>query len=123
MISGGFTAGSILTFTEAGEWLTCDMFYIDSLEFDPNCGTPVPGTEFLTLLENPYNVYNMQHTLEAKKLFKQHNYEAAANLWEGVKDKLEKHATRYGLEREKRDAINRHRKSKLLCSMGRFLLR
>ena len=111
MIGGGFIAGSILGFADAGQQSTCDMFYIDSLAFDPNRGTPEPGTEFLTLLENPYDVYNVQHTLEAEKLFKQHNYEAAANLWKGVRDKLEKHATRYGLETEKTDAVNHHRRA------------
>ena len=111
MIGGGFTAGSILTFTGGAGLPTCAMFYIDSLDFDPNRGTPIPGTEFLSLLESPYDVYNVQHTLEAGKLFEQHNYEAAANLWGGVKNKLEKHASRYGLEKEKRDAINRYRQS------------
>lgn len=111
MIGGGFIAGSILGFADAGQRSTCDMFYIDSLKFDPTRGTPEPGTEFLTLLENPYDVYNVQHTLEAKKLFDQHNYEAAANLWKDVRDKLEKNATRYSLETEKTDVINHHRKT------------
>ena len=111
MIGGGFIAGSILTFIDDGPRRTCDMFYIDSLEFDPDRGTPTPGTEFLNLLENPYDVYNVQHTVEAEKLFKQHNYETAATLWEGVKDKLEKHATRYGLETEKTDIVNHYRRA------------
>ena len=111
MIGGGFIAGSILTSIDDGQRRTCDMFYIDSLEFDPDRGTPTPGTEFLSLLENPYDMYNVQHTVEAEKLFKQHNYEAAANLWKGVRDKLEKHATRYGLETEKTDAVNHHRRA------------
>ena len=111
MIGGGFIAGSILTFIDDGPRRTCDMFYIDSLEFDPDRGTPTPGTEFLSLLENPYDVYNVQHTVEAEKLFKQHNYETAATLWEGVKDKLEKHATRYGLEKEKTDIVNHYRRA------------
>ena len=111
MIGGGFIAGSILGFADAGQRSICDMFYIDSLAFDPNRGTPEPGTEFLTLLENPYDVYNVQNIREAEKLFEQHNYEAAANLWEGVRDKLEKHATRYGLETEKTDMVNHHRRA------------
>ena len=100
MIGGGFIAGSILGFADAGQQSTCDMFYIDSLAFDPNRGTPEPGTEFLSLLENPYDVYNVQYTVEAEKLFKQHNYEAAAILWEGVDEKLGVYAKRYGLEKE-----------------------
>lgn len=111
MIGGGFIAGSILGFADAEQQRTCDMYYIDSLEFDRDRGTPTPGTEFLTLLENPYDVYNVQHTLEAEKLFNNHNYEAAANLWVGVRDKLEKRATHYGLEREKADVVNHHRRT------------
>ena len=111
MIGGGFIAGSILGFADSIRSSTCDMFYIDSLKFDSNRGTPEPGTEFLSLLENPYDVYNVQHTVEAEKLFKQHNYEAAAILWEGVKNELEKSATRYGLETEKTDAVNHHRRA------------
>ena len=111
MIGGGFIAGSILTFIDDGQRQTCDMFYTDSLAFDPNRGIPTPGTEFLSLLESPYDVYNVQSNLEAEQLFEQHNYEAAVNLWKGVRDKLEKHATHYGLEKEKTDVVNYHRKA------------
>ena len=111
MIGGGFIAGSILTFIDDGQRQTCDMFYTDSLAFDPNRGTPTPGTEFLSLLESPYDVYNVQTNLEAEQLFERHNYEVAANLWKGVRDKLEKHATHYGLEKEKTDVVNCHRKA------------
>ena len=95
MIGGGFTAGSIWS-----ESPKCDMFYVDSEEYDIAPGAPVPGTEFLSLLENPYNVYNVQSVREAEKLFEQHNYEAAANLWEGVEKKLGSHAKPYALEAE-----------------------
>ena len=101
MIGGGFTAGSILDFSDS-----IDMFYIDSLEYNPHRGSPKPGTEFLTQLENPYNVYNMQSVREAEKLFQQHNYEAAATLWDAVGGNLESHANRYGLE-EEQDAVQK----------------
>ena len=90
MIGGGFTAGSI--YSVAPE---CDMFYVDSLEYDSRRGTPIPGTEFLTQLDNPYDVYNVQSVGQAKELFKRHNYEAAARLWRSVRNKLYKHAKRY----------------------------
>jgi hypothetical protein len=108
MIGGGFTAGAILTFADSRRPAACDMFYIDSLEYDADSG-PVPGTEFLSMLENPYDVYNVQSIREAEKLFKNHNYEAAAVLWEGVEKKLESHATRYGLEAEKEETKNQRR--------------
>lgn len=111
MLGGGFIGGSILTFIDNGQRRTCDMFYIDSLDFDPKRGTPTPGTEFLSLLENPYDLYNVQSLGEAENLFATHNYEAAANLWKGVKTKLEKSAARYGLETEKTDVVNAHRRA------------
>ncbi|MDE0042452.1 MAG: hypothetical protein OXT74_10480, partial [Candidatus Poribacteria bacterium] len=88
MIGGGFTAGSILGIADS-----IHMFYIDSLEYDQHRGAPIPGTEFLSLLENPYDVYNVQTTQEAVALYSKHNYEAAAKLWEDIKDKLERCAT------------------------------
>lgn len=83
MIGGGFTAGSILDFSDS-----IDMFYIDSLEYDQHRGYPKPGTEFLSQLENPYNVYNVQTLQEAKKLFNAHNYDASVQLWEEAAKKL-----------------------------------
>ena len=80
MISGGFTAGSMAP--------KCDMFYIDSLEYDVRRGVPIPGTEFLSQLDNPYDVYNVQSVREAKKLFNKYNYAASVQLWEEVAEKL-----------------------------------
>ena len=90
MIGGGFTAGSI--YSVAPE---CHMFYVDSLEYDSRRGTPIPGTEFLSRLDNPYKVYNVQSVGQAKELFKRHNYEAAVELWDSVRDKLDCHSEQY----------------------------
>ena len=90
MIGGGFTAGSIYPLSPK-----CDMFYVDSSEYDPDRGAPIPSTEFLSRLDNPYDVYNVQSIQEAKALFKKHNYEAAERLWNSVQDKLDYHAKRY----------------------------
>ena len=102
MIGGGFTAGAILGFSESIERSTCDMYYVDSLQYDQRRGTPTPGTEFLSKLENPYDIYNVQSNLAAEKLFNNRNYEAAALLWEGVDEKLNSYAKRYGLEEERK---------------------
>ena len=100
MIGGGFTAGSIYSLAPK-----CDMFYVDSLEYDASRGVPIPGTEFLSRLDNPYDVYNVQSVQEAKALFKRHNYEGAEQLWKSVRDKLDDHATRYHfLENERKEA-------------------
>ena len=96
MIGGGFTAGSIYSISPE-----CDMFYVDSREYKPDLGTPKPGTEFLSKLENPYDIYNVQSVGQAEELFYEHNYEAALQLWRDVKAKLDEHADRYGLRSER----------------------
>ena len=95
MIGGGFTAGSIYSVSPQ-----CDMFYVDSLVYNPDLGAPKPGTEFLAQLENPYEVYNVQTVAQAEELFEKHNYEAAAKLWERIDEKLQTSAGRYGLANE-----------------------
>ncbi len=108
MLGGGYTAGAIWTsrWSEAAKTSVpfCDMYYVDSKEYNPSQGSPVPGTEFLSQLVNPYDVYNVQSNQQAHKLFEKHNYEAAADLWEGVKKNLEDQATKYGLEAEQKAA-------------------
>lgn len=106
MLGGGYTAGTIWASrlsAEAQKNLPfCDMYYIDSKKYDPSSGRPDPGTEFLSRLKNPYDVYNVQSNLEAHKLFEKYNYEAAADLWKDVEGKLKDHALRYGLEAEQK---------------------
>ena len=101
MIGGGFTAGSIYAVSPK-----CDMFYVDSLEYDVKRGVPIPGTEFLSRLDNPYNVYNVQSVGQAKELFKRHNYAAAENLWKSVRNGLYRHTDRYHfLTHERQEAV------------------
>jgi hypothetical protein len=90
MIGGGFTVGSIYSVSPK-----CDMFYVDSLEYNPDFGAPRPGTEFLSRLDNPYDVYNVQTVAQAKELYKRHNYEVAEGLWSRVRNNLYKHVKRY----------------------------
>ena len=103
MIGGGFTAGSIYFVSPK-----CDMFYVDSSEYNPDLGAPKPGTEFLSQLDNPYGVYNVQSVQEAKALFERHNYEAAKRLWDGVRGKLDDHAERYDFLEDEREEARRY---------------
>lgn len=109
MIGGSFTAGAIFGFADSIGMSVCDMFYVDSLEYDETRGAPKPGTEFLSLLENPYDIYNLQTVQSAEELFRKHNYEAAESLWKGVTDKLDKHGDRYGLAKEKAEVEKRRK--------------
>ena len=96
MIGGGFTAGSIYTHSPK-----CYMFYVDSSEYDPDRGAPIPSTEFLSQLDNPYHVYNVQSVTEAEKLFNNYNYEAAAGLWDKISANLKRQVHRYGKSQAK----------------------
>ena len=100
MLGGGFTAGSILSVEGSESLSACDMFYVDSLEYDPDSRAPKPGREFLSRLANPYDVYNVQNVQEAEELFRNHNYEAAVSLWRSVSTNLKNYAKQYGLEKE-----------------------
>lgn len=111
MIGGAFTAGAIWGFSEAIEPSVCDMYYVDSLEYNQRRGGPEPGTEFLCELKNPYDVYNVQSNLEADELFAKHNYESAVSLWDGVQKKLKDHADQYGLETEEENVLNNHKRA------------
>ena len=110
MLGGGYTAGAIWAskWSEAAQGLVpfCDMYYIDSLEYKPERGSPEPGTEFLSQLVNPYDVYDVQSLGKAEALFYEHNYEAAVHLWREVQEKLGEHADRYGLQNEQ-DAVEK----------------
>lgn len=103
MIGGGFTAGSIYSVSPK-----CDMFYVDSSEYDSERGVPKPGTEFLSRLDNPYDVYNVQTVAQAKELCKRHNYEAAERLWSRVQNKLYNHAKRYGFLVNEREEAEKY---------------
>lgn len=111
MIGGAFTAGAIWGFSEAIEASACDMYYVDSLEYNQRRGAPEPGTEFLCELKNPYDVYNVQSNLEADELFAKHNYESAVSLWDGVQEKLKDHADPYGLGTEAENVRKKNRRA------------
>ena len=98
MIGGGFTAGSI--YSQAPK---CDMFYLDSSVYDPEFGAPKPGTEFLSPLDNPSDVYNLQNVEVAEELFRRHNYEAAEQSWKRILNKLDRHAKRYPFLADERE--------------------
>ena len=100
MLGGGFTGGAIFGIADSVRSSDCNMFYVDSLEYSPLHRAPTPGTEFLNLLENPYDIYNVQSVQQAEKLFEKHNYEASAVLWDSVDKKLNSYAERFELENE-----------------------
>jgi len=103
MVGGGFLAAAINHF---------QLFYLDFDEYEDT--EPVQGSEFIHLLENPYDIYNIDLIIQAKKLFQHHNYQDAFQLFSDIETKLspqgiEKPA-KYGLG-EERDKITKMKKA------------
>ena len=68
----------------AGTVLGADIYYVDNTEFTQ--GKPEPGTEYLSLLDNPYTVFGDLEVEKAKDLYNGHDYAGAQRVF----DQLEK---------------------------------
>lgn len=92
MVGGGFLAASIND---------CHLFYVDFDEYYED--KPVQGTEFINILPNPYDIYNIELLSQAKELFRHHNYQASFSLFEKIIEKFDSIANfeEYDLSEEK----------------------
>lgn len=63
-----------------------NLFYVDFDEFIDNY--PKPGTEFVSILDNPYDIYNIEFIAQAIKIFKKYNYSAANEIFKEASVKL-----------------------------------
>ncbi|MEO0082542.1 MAG: TIGR02710 family CRISPR-associated CARF protein [candidate division WOR-3 bacterium] len=82
-ITGGkkaMVAGAAL----AGFLLEMPVYYVDFRAFDPEKRRPVPGSEFLAELTNPYQVFGSIEEAHADSLFKAGDYRAAQMLYEAM---------------------------------------
>lgn len=65
MVAGAFEAASVYGF---------DLYYVDYERYDINSRRPHPGTEFLTRLDNPYEVFSVREWLEICTAFDTGHY-------------------------------------------------
>ena len=64
----------------AGAALGADIYYVDNTKFT-KFGKPEPGTEYLSLLDNPYTVFGDLEVENAKSLYKVHDYAGAQRIF------------------------------------------
>lgn len=72
----------------AGALTGCDIFYIDFSEYDKQGRQPVPGSEYLNFLSNPFVIFGDLEFEEGKQLFNKGNYYAAAHIFGELSEKI-----------------------------------
>lgn len=79
MVSGVAMAGAVLG---------ADIYYVDNHQFDRELGKPEPGSEYLSLLDNPYTVFGDLEVDKAKDLYKGHDYAGAKRIFDQLKQQV-----------------------------------
>ena len=69
----------------AGAMLGADIYYVDTDHFNRELGKPEPGSEYLSLLDNPYSVFGDLEVNKARDLYYRYDYAGA----QGVFNQLE----------------------------------
>ena len=65
----------------AGALAGCDTFYVDFQEYDQERRSPIPGSEYLHFLSNPFEYFGDFELEKGKKLFNEGNYYAASQIF------------------------------------------
>ncbi|MYA98182.1 TIGR02710 family CRISPR-associated protein [Candidatus Poribacteria bacterium] len=63
----------------AGAALGADIYYVDNTSFI--LGKPEPGSEYLSLLDNPYTVFGDLEVEKARDLYERHDYAGAQRIF------------------------------------------
>ena len=71
----------------AGAALGADIYYVDNTTFTPY-GKPEPGSEYLSLLDNPYTVFGDLEVSKAKDLYNRHDYAGAQRIFNQLKGEV-----------------------------------
>ena len=79
MVSGAAMAGAVLG---------ADIYYVDTNHFNRELGKPEPGSEYLSLLDNPYTVFGDLEVEKAKDLYDRHDYAGAQRVFDQLKGQV-----------------------------------
>ena len=71
----------------AGATLGADIFYVDNTKFT-QMGKPEPGSEYLSLLANPYIVFGDLEVEKARDLYGRHDYAGAQRIFDQLKGQV-----------------------------------
>lgn len=72
----------------AGALTGCDIFYIDFIDYDRQNRQPIPGSEYLNFLSNPFTIFGDLDFEEGKQLFNKGNYYAAVHIFSELAEKI-----------------------------------
>ncbi len=70
----------------AGAALGADIYYVDNTSF--TSGKPEPGSEYLSLLDNPYTVFGDLEVDKAKDLYDRHDYAGAQRVFNQLESQV-----------------------------------
>lgn len=70
----------------AGAALGADIYYVDNTSFI--LGKPEPGSEYLSLLDNPYTVFGDLEVEKARNLYNGHDYAGAQRIFDQLKTQV-----------------------------------
>ena len=79
MVSGAAMAGAVLG---------ADIYYVDTDNFNRELGKPEPGSEYLSLLDNPYTVFGDLEVEKARDLYNRHDYTGAQRIFDQLKEQV-----------------------------------
>lgn len=79
MVSGAAMAGAVLG---------ADIYYVDTDNFNREFGKPEPGSEYLSLLDNPYTVFGDLEVEKAKDLYDRHDYAGAQRIFNQIEGQV-----------------------------------
>ena len=71
----------------AGAALGADIYYVDNTNFT-KFGKPEPGSEYLSLLDNPYTVFGDIEVEKARDLYSRHDYAGAQRIFDQLKSEV-----------------------------------
>ena len=72
----------------AGAVLGADIYYVDTNDFNRDLSKPEPGSEHLSLLNNPYSVFGDLEVETATDLYKGHDYAGAQRIFDQLRRRV-----------------------------------
>ena len=79
MVSGAAMAGAVLG---------ADIYYVDTNNFNRDLGKPEPGSEYLSLLDNPYTVFGDMEADKAKSFYNEYDYAGAQRVFDQLEGQV-----------------------------------
>ena len=79
MVSGATMAGAVLG---------ADIYYVDNTSYTRILGKPEPGSEYLSLFDNPYTVFGDLEVEKARGLYNRYDYAGAQRIFNQIAEQV-----------------------------------